>query len=176
MQNYLNILFRHSTNNHYYIFFIIYLILSLSWISCSGPPRYTQNGPDTIQPSGTHYKKHKNASDPLPPKNNRHTSGTFLKKGNASYYGAKFHGKKTASGEYFDQYKMTAAHNTLPFGTMVKVTNLKNNCTVTVRINDRGPHKPDRIIDVSFAAAKQLDMIQYGIVPVTITVVSPLSN
>lgn len=82
--------------------------------------------------------------------------------GTASYYGARHHGKRTASGEPFNQHGLTAAHRTLPFGTRVKVTNLKNDRSVVVRINDRGPHTRGRLIDLSRAAAQQLDMIRSG--------------
>jgi rare lipoprotein A len=90
--------------------------------------------------------------------------------GTASYYADKFHGKKTASGEIYDQDDFTAAHRTLPFGTKVLVTNLENNKSVIVRINDRGPYKKSRLIDVSRAAAEELDMIQSGIVEVEVKV------
>lgn len=96
----------------------------------------------------------------------------FVKQGKASFYGSKFHGRKTASGEQYDQYQLTAAHRTLPFGTIVKVTNTANNQTVTVRINDRGPQKRGRIIDLSFAAAKKIGMLQQGIGVVSIDIVS----
>src|SRR5688572_26363731 len=79
--------------------------------------------------------------------------------GVASYYAAKYHGRKTASGEIFDMNKMTAAHRTLPFGERVRVTNLGNERSVVVVINDRGPFVKGRIIDVSLAAARKLDMI-----------------
>ncbi len=88
--------------------------------------------------------------------------------GIASYYGGKFIGRPTASGEIFDAKKLTAAHKTLPFGTMVKVTNLSNNKFVIVRINDRGPFVAGRIIDLSEAAAKKIDMLQAGLQKVTI--------
>lgn len=82
--------------------------------------------------------------------------------GTASFYGSRHHGKRTASGEPFDQHGLTAAHRTLPFGTRVQVTNLKNDRSVIVRINDRGPHTRGRLIDLSKAAAQQLDMIRSG--------------
>lgn len=82
--------------------------------------------------------------------------------GTASFYGSRHHGKRTASGEPFDQHGLTAAHRTLPFGTRVMVTNLKNDRSVVVRINDRGPHTRGRLIDVSRAAAQQLEMIRSG--------------
>ena len=86
----------------------------------------------------------------------------------ASYYGEGFHGRKTASGEVFDQWKLTCAHRDLPFGTRLKVTNLENNRSVIVRVNDRGPWVRGRIIDLSYAAAKKLGMIQEGVVKVKI--------
>jgi rare lipoprotein A len=82
--------------------------------------------------------------------------------GTASFYGSRHHGKRTASGEPFNQHGLTAAHRTLPFGTRVMVTNLKNDRSVVVRINDRGPHTRGRLIDLSKAAAQQLDMIRSG--------------
>jgi len=90
--------------------------------------------------------------------------------GLASWYGPKFHGKTTSNQETFDMYDMTAAHRTLPFGTYVMVTNLDNDKSVSVRINDRGPFIKGRIIDVSYAAARMLDMIESGVVPVRIEV------
>ena len=90
--------------------------------------------------------------------------------GEASYYGGHHHGKKTASGERFDQNGLTAAHRTLPFGTQVRVTNLNNERSVVVRINDRGPFVRGRIIDVSRAAAERLGMLRAGVVPVRIEV------
>lgn len=82
--------------------------------------------------------------------------------GTASYYGARHHGKRTASGEPFNQHGLTAAHRSLPFGTRVQVTNLANDRRVVVRINDRGPHTRGRLIDLSRAAAEQLGMIRSG--------------
>jgi len=82
--------------------------------------------------------------------------------GTASYYGAKHHGNKTASGEPFNQHALTAANRQLPFGTQVKVTNLDNDKSVVVRINDRGPHTRGRLIDLSRKAAEQLGMLGSG--------------
>ncbi len=90
--------------------------------------------------------------------------------GNASYYGAEFHGKKTASGEIFDMNALTAAHPDLPFGTICKVTNLMNNREVVVRINDRGPFVGNRIIDLSYGAAKELDGVITGVMEVKVEV------
>ena len=90
-------------------------------------------------------------------------------KGIASYYANKFQGRKTASGERYDKQKLTAAHNKLAFGTRVKVTNLKNNHSVIVTINDRGSFRK-RSIDLSYAAAQKLNLIRAGIAPVSIIV------
>lgn len=90
--------------------------------------------------------------------------------GYASYYGKEFHGKKTASGEVFDMYRLTAAHRTLPLGTICRVTNLDNHKSVIVKINDRGPFVEDRILDLSYGAARALDAISKGVIPVRIEV------
>ena len=90
----------------------------------------------------------------------------FRQEGIASWYGREYEGRPTASGEIFDASQLTAAHPSLPFGTMVVVTNRHNNRRVTVRVNDRGPFVAARIIDVSRAAAEQLDMIVTGTAPV----------
>ena len=82
--------------------------------------------------------------------------------GYATWYGKKYHGNKTSIGEVYDMYKMTAAHKTLPLPCYVKVTNLKNGKTVIVRVNDRGPFVKDRIIDLSYAAANRLEIIEKG--------------
>jgi len=96
------------------------------------------------------------------------TQSSFVQYGKASYYGDEFHGRKTASGEIFNKWDYTCAHKTLPFGSKVKVTNLKNNKSVIVKINDRGPFVKGRIIDLSYAAAKKIGMIRYGVVKVKI--------
>ena len=98
-------------------------------------------------------------------------TGSTVKKvlrGKASWYGPGFHGKKTASGEIFDQERLTAAHKTLPLGTIAKVTNLENGNTVEVEITDRGPYVGQRIIDLSYAAADQLGFVESGTAPVRI--------
>jgi rare lipoprotein A len=96
------------------------------------------------------------------------TADNFRQEGIASWYGREFEGRPTASGEIFDSSKLTAAHPTLPFGTWLLVINQHNNKQVTVRVNDRGPFVAARIIDVSRAAAEQLDMIATGTAPVRI--------
>ena len=94
-----------------------------------------------------------------------------IQEGKASYYADKFEGRPTASGEKYKHSKLTAAHKTLPFGTIVKVTNLKNNESVEVRINDRGPFVEGRVIDLSKSAAEKLGFINDGIATVKIEVV-----
>lgn len=94
----------------------------------------------------------------------------WTQKGLASWYGKEFHGRRTASGDIYDMYKYTAAHGTLPFGTLVRVTNLGNGRSVVVKINDRGPFIRKRIIDLSYAAAKKIGMIEQGVVQVEIMV------
>lgn len=91
--------------------------------------------------------------------------------GIASWYGAPYHGQRSASGEIYDQEKLTAAHRDLPFGTRVMVRRLDGRSSVVVRINDRGPFVKSRIIDLSHAAAVQLGMMHGGVVPVTLEVV-----
>lgn len=93
---------------------------------------------------------------------------TFQQKGDATYYSDLFEGRKTASGEKFSQMGMTAAHRKLPFGTWVKVTNLKNHRSVIVRINDRGPFGKGRVIDLTKRAAFELGFLQHGTIPVMI--------
>lgn len=93
--------------------------------------------------------------------------------GNASWYGPGFSGRRTASGEVFDPGQLTAAHRTLPFGTVVRVVNLANGLSVQVRINDRGPFKPDRVIDLSRAAAEELDLVRTGVDRVRVEPLAP---
>ncbi len=94
--------------------------------------------------------------------------GYTTRKGLASYYADSYEGKTTANGEIYRQGKITAAHKTLPFGTKVEVTNLSNNKSVVVRINDRGPYISGRIIDLTKAAAKEIDMVGAGVAKVKI--------
>ena len=100
------------------------------------------------------------------------TSITHLlgqKVGNATFYSKRAHGIRMASGIKYHKDSMFCAHKSYPFGTLLKVRNLKNNKTVIVKVTDRGPHSRNRIIDLSYAAAKELDMVRFGSVPVEIT-------
>jgi rare lipoprotein A len=97
--------------------------------------------------------------------------GPAAQSGRIAYYGSKFHGRTTASGERFDANGMTMAHRTLPFGTMVKVTNPANGRSVVVRVNDRGPAQGNLVGDVSLAAAKKLGFVQQGVIDAQLEVV-----
>jgi rare lipoprotein A len=107
-------------------------------------------------------KRSKPAPAPVP-------SG-YTEEGNASWYGVPFHGRHASNGEIYDMYKLTAAHRTLPFETMVRVTNLNNGKSTVVRITDRGPFVDNRIIDLSLAAAREVDSMGAGVVPVRVEV------
>ena len=97
----------------------------------------------------------------------------YMEEGNASWYGAPFHGRRASNGEVYDMYKLTAAHRTLPFETMVRVTNASNGKSTVVRITDRGPFVDNRIIDLSLAAAREIESVGPGVVPVRVEVLSP---
>ena len=92
--------------------------------------------------------------------------------GRASWYGDPHHGRLTANGEVFDKNALTAAHRSLPFGTRLRVVNLENDREVEVRINDRGPTIPGRVLDLSYAAARALGAVGSGVIPVRMTVLS----
>jgi rare lipoprotein A len=126
--------------------------------SLESPAAITPPSPETEQ-----------ASSPILP---TPAPSAMIETGLASWYGARHHGKRTASGEIFDQNKFTAAHRTLPWGSIVKITNLDNGKSVEVRINDRGPFKKGRIIDLSRAAARALGMLQSGVGPVQMELLS----
>ncbi len=115
-------------------------------------------------PSAPASKRSKAA--PTPPLIN------YIEEGNASWYGEPFHGRRASNGEIYDMYKLTAAHRTLPFETMVRVTNLSNGKSTVVRITDRGPFIENRIIDLSLAAAREIDSVAPGVVPVRVEILS----
>ena len=100
----------------------------------------------------------------------------YRETGTASWYGREFHGRTTASGEVFDRYGMSAAHRTLPLGTVIRVTNLDNYKSVTVTVNDRGPFVKKWIIDLSYGAAKELGFIAQGTAPVKIETLKPVDG
>ena len=109
-------------------------------------------------------------AEPAQPAAAEEDNETF--EGDASYYGPGLNGNQTANGETFDMYGMTAAHRTLPFDTIIRVTNLNNGRQVDLRINDRGPYADDRVLDVSYGAAQELQMMDDGVVPVRVEVLS----
>ena len=151
-------------------------MLVFSGFSCADSPRYTRA---SIHASTTAPKKRKqNAVRDNAASSIRRSSAkkdlvnSYYQRGKASFYGRKFHGRKTANGERYNQNKLTAAHRTLPFGTIVRVTNFTNGKSVVVRINDRGPWSgKNRVIDLSRAAAEAIDMVSQGIVSVGIELV-----
>ena len=100
----------------------------------------------------------------------------YLEIGIASWYGRKFHGRLTANGETYDMYAMTAAHKALPLPTVVKVTNLDNGRSIQVRVNDRGPFVDDRLIDLSYAAARALGFHDKGIAPVVVEALDEVNH
>ena len=143
------------------VFIALYLLSG-----CTPSPRYTIGIEIKRKTPGK-----KTANEESPPTD---SSGKPIKgrkfRGIASYYAKDFHGKKTANGETFDMYGLTAAHKTLPFNTWLEVRNLSNGRTVIVRINDRGPFIPGRIIDLSYGAAREINMIKTGIQEVELTI------
>ena len=114
-------------------------------------------------PAATLAPKHSKPA-PLP------APSGYLEEGNASWYGEPFHGRRASNGEIYDMNKLTAAHRTLPFETMVRVTNLSNGKSTVVRITDRGPFVGNRIIDLSFAAATEIELVGPGVGPVRLEV------
>jgi rare lipoprotein A len=100
----------------------------------------------------------------------------FRERGYASWYGKKFHGNKTANGEVYDMFQMTAAHKSLPLPSYARVTRLDNGKSVVVRVNDRGPFHAGRVIDLSYAAAARLDMLQQGSAKVEVVALDPLEK
>jgi rare lipoprotein A len=136
-----------------YIYGIIFLFALIIY-SCSSSSRY--------------------ADDSNGDEENRNLRSTrkilAIQNGQASFYASEFNGRKTASGEIYDMNKLTAAHPTFPFGTIVRVINLSNNISVELRVNDRMPDFKNRIIDISYAAAKKIGMIQAGVQNVKVEV------
>ena len=121
--------------------------------------------------SGMQWLPENNEANPASSTNTQATSPegfALVSEGKASYYARKFQGRRTANGEYFSLSHFTAAHRTLPFGTSVRVINLENGKTVIVRINDRGPFRHGRIIDVSPAAAREIGLVRRGVANVRI--------
>ncbi|MCA1766644.1 MAG: septal ring lytic transglycosylase RlpA family protein [Idiomarina sp.] len=164
-------------------------ILSVSFLSaCSSSPtgRYSQHtdSAPTRLPNESELRNAVPVQESISPQGNRdyrvlgndyevmESAEDYVEEGYASWYGNKFHGHLTSNGEYYDMYSMSAAHTRLPLPTYVKVTNLRNDHSVIVRVNDRGPFHPQRIIDLSFAAAYKLDMLDSGTAPVRVEAIN----
>jgi len=147
---------------------LVLLVVSLFVFSCSSTIRYSSStNKQYSYKNQTLQKEPKSLDEPLfdsleVESDNTEYELSLHSTGKASFYGNKFNGRKTASGERFDNSKYTAAHKKLPFGTKVVVENVVNKKRVTVRINDRGPFTKNRILDVSLQAAKELDFVRQG--------------
>jgi rare lipoprotein A len=144
------------------------LVVALAACSTPTPPKTykvevydTPSQPD-LRPTQRPYSVNGQRYQPIP------SAAGFVQEGVASWYGKKFHGRKTSNGETYDMYAMTAAHKTLPMNVHLKVTNLKNGRSTVVRVNDRGPFVKSRIIDLSYSAAKELEVVGPGTAPVRI--------
>ena len=138
-----------------WIIHVLCCVAVLLLAGCVSTPRFTDRGE---LHSGDHRSPER-TEQPI-----QQNSGKILLtlEGIASYYANDFHGKQTSNGEIFDMNALTAAHRTFPFGTKVRVTNLENNKIVIVRVNDRGPFKEGRMMDLSMGAAKEIDLIRTG--------------
>lgn len=144
--------------NKLLLLFVIPLILSTS---CGSAEEEKANGDDTFLVEQPTFER---TANPL----EEEQESLLPQEGRASYYANSFQGKPTANGEIYDSAAFTAAHKLLPFGTRVKVTNLRNNKSVVVTINDRGPFHQKRIIDLSLAAARELGFVKRGTTKVRI--------
>ena len=133
-----------------------------SYANAPDPASAGEIAGDRPAAEATQPKPAASAVSPPAPVKGPETSGRFVQEGMAAWYGSKFNGRKTASGERFNMHICTAAHRTLPFNSLVKVTNLKSNASVVVRINDRGPFVKSRIIDLSRAAARKIGLDKTG--------------
>jgi rare lipoprotein A len=144
-----------------FVLFVPILVAAFICSGCASSPRFATRNAAPSSPAGGNGTESRPAD---PPKTTRNPSGKVLLtlEGVASYYADDYHGKVTSNGEVFNMNDLTAAHRTFPFGTNVRVTNLENKKTVIVRINDRGPFKDGRIIDLSLAAARELDLVRNG--------------
>jgi len=159
----------------------------LSLVGCSSTPQkggyYKDDGPGDKPPAHVAdavprvEPLHKYANRPYKALGKEYVPLTslqpFKQRGMASWYGKRYHGQKTSSGETYDMYAMTAAHPTLPIPSYARVTSMKNGRSVVVRINDRGPFHAERVIDLSYAAAHRLDFIQAGQAQVEVEAIIP---
>jgi rare lipoprotein A len=146
------------------------LLLLLTLAGCAHKPAYRSRVLDTPETKGLKgwEKPYEVNGERYQPMRATAPVAGYAEEGTASWYGADFHGKATSCGETYDMHAMTAAHKTLPLGVWVRVTNRANGRSCTVRVNDRGPFVKSRIIDLSFAAAKELGVVGPGTAPVRI--------
>ena len=151
-------------------------------VTATAPAQPTTASPETIESTKRATDAEPSPAPATPPKSpapkrskppQSPAPAGYLEEGNASWYGIPFHGRHASNGEIYDMYKLTAAHRTLPFETMVRVTNLNNGKSTTVRITDRGPFVDNRIIDLSLAAAREIESVGPGVVPVRVEVLTP---
>lgn len=173
-------------------YFVYIAALSLFLSACSSTPSRYQHKHDFVPESAEqvkHYKEPTPREEPLSTMGNPESYVVFGKRykvkksaigykerGEASWYGMKFHGHQTSNGETYDVYQYTAAHKSLPLPSYVKVTRLDTNTSVVVRVNDRGPFHPGRIIDLSYAAAIKLGIDKIGVAQVEVEVLQPPKN
>lgn len=148
---------------------LTFILIIFLW-SCSSVPKFTSNDEPTNKAKETKPVRYSNTGDENEYNEFHNVSILEVQTGIASYYGDDFHGNLTANGEIYDMYGISAAHPTYPSGTIVKVTNLTNNKSEILRINDHMPQHPERIIDLSYGAARKLDMIEDGLAEVKIEV------
>ncbi len=152
---------------------VLALLSILLLTACSPSPIYLSTPGEPVRP-GQRQSTKNDVPTAEPGADSPSGEWTLLTAhGVASYYGKEFHGRRTANGEKFDMNAMTAAHRTLPFGTVVRITNPANNKSVRVRINDRGPFVAGRDIDLSYAAAKAIDLLAVGPVKLEILHLQP---
>lgn len=155
---------------------ILFIMIIGFLFSCASSPKFTSNESDNSaakapEQSKTRYSKDKDSKKENVDVYYNFSSSLETADGYASYYADDFDGKQTANGETFNMYELTAAHKTYPFNTMIRVTNLSNNRSIIVRINDRGPFVDNRVIDLSLGAAMQLDMVDSGIQKVQLDII-----
>ncbi len=148
---------------------LLFLATVVTGCASQKPPRATAPPPEVSRQQQPAPEPTPAPKSPEKPKEERHEGKT--EKGLASWYGEPYHGRRTASGEIYDMHEMTAAHRTLAFGTVVKVERRDTGADVKVRVNDRGPFVRGRIIDLSFAAAKKIDLDVDGVAPVKVVVI-----
>ena len=153
-------MFKINLNNLKPPFFLAILLL----VHCSSAPRYTSADAKKVATK-------KNSSSPRLNTKNSFNKHRKTIKGVSSFYAEDFHGKLTANGEVYDMYGLTAAHKTLPLNTIVRVTNISNEKSLILRINDRGPYVKGRILDCSYGAAKKLGFVNDGTADVKIEVI-----